>query len=128
MSDVIGIGIDLVDIDRIERMWQKHGRRAVRRLLTDREQAYCLSRAVPARHIAARLAAKEAAFKAMSGDALDRRVGWLDLEVIRDEGQSPEIRFHGNATWRAGELGVQHTMLTMTHTERTAGAVVVMLG
>ena len=61
-----GVGIDLVDVDRIERLIVQYGERALARLLFEGEREYCLSKAAPARHVAARVAAKEAAYKALS--------------------------------------------------------------
>lgn len=125
---VLGLGLDLVDVARVERLWERHAERAARRLLTTEERRYCAGKAAPARHVAARLAAKEAAFKALAGNALARRIWWLELEVVRAAGEPPRLEFHGRAAERCRELGVRRALLTLTHTDRTAGAVVVLLG
>jgi holo-[acyl-carrier protein] synthase len=124
---VVGLGIDLVEVDRVARLWARHGERAARRLLTVAEWDYCAVRAEPVQHAAVRLAAKEAAFKALAGSAAARQIGWRELEVTPADGGSPEIRFHGRAAARARELGVTRALLTMTHTNSTAGAVVLLL-
>jgi holo-[acyl-carrier protein] synthase len=96
------------------------------RLFTFREVDYASKHANPMRHYAARLAAKEAAYKALSGNDLARAVSWKDIEVVvRDDGQ-PLLEFHGHAKKRAGELGVTRAWVTLTHSETTAAAVVVL--
>jgi len=127
MMAVIAIGLDLVEVDRVTRLWTRHGERAARRLLTDAEWRYCAAQAEPDVHVAARLAAKEAAFKALAGSALARHIGWLEIEVVREPGCAPALRFSGRAAERAGELGVARALLTLTHTHRTAAAVVVLV-
>ena len=126
---IVGVGIDLVDIERVERMIADRGERATHKLFTEREAQYALSRAHPARHFAARFAAKEAAYKALAGNALARGIGWRDLEVLRDaESGQPSLELHGRAAERAAELGVTRVMLSLTHSHATAAAVVVLEG
>ena len=127
MTAVIAVGLDLVDIDRVARLWTRHGERAARRLLTEEEWRYGAGCAEPTRHVAARLAAKEAAFKALAGSMLARAIGWRELEVTRDDMCGPALRFSGRAAERARELGVTRALLTLTHTDRTAAAVVLLV-
>ena len=122
---VIGLGIDLVEIARVERMLEGKEERVHRRLFTAREVAYACARSQPARHLAARLAAKEAAFKALAGNALARGIGWRDIEVVMDDGR-PALELHGLARRRADEMGVARMLVSLTHSEGTAGAVVVL--
>ena len=123
---VIGIGIDLVDIARVVRLLHGKEERVERRLFTFREVDYANARPEPARHFAARLAAKEATFKALAGNDLARAVGWRDIEVvIRSDGR-PELLLHGHSRRRADELGVSRALISLTHSETTAGAVVVL--
>jgi holo-[acyl-carrier protein] synthase len=77
-------------------------------------------------HLAARLAAKEAAFKALSGTESARLIGWKDIEVMSRPGHAPELVLHGRAQQRAEVLRVTRHWLTLSHTDSTAGAVVVM--
>jgi holo-[acyl-carrier protein] synthase len=122
---IAGIGVDLVDIARVNKLLDAKGERALRRLFTAEEVAYALSRPLPAQHLAARLAAKEAAFKALSGNALARGIGWQEIEVVRGE-LRPTLALHGRAAERAAELGVTTIWVSLTHTATTAGAMVVL--
>lgn len=122
---IVGVGIDLVDIARVERLVDAKGERALRRLFTADEVGYALSRPLPTQHLAARLAAKEAAFKALAGNELARGIGWKEIEVVRGDSR-PDLVFHGRASQRAVELGITTIWLTLTHSATTAGAVVVL--
>lgn len=122
---IAGIGIDLVDIARVDRLLNAKGERALRRLFTADEVAYALARPLPAQHLAARLAAKEAAFKALAGNALARGIGWREIEVVRGD-ERPTLKLHGRAAERAAELGVTTIWVTLTHSMTTAGAMVVL--
>ena len=82
--ELIGVGIDLVDIVRVERMMARHGDRVIARFLTPRERAYVVGKFRPAMHIAARIAAKEAAYKAFQTLPGARAVSWHHLEVERE--------------------------------------------
>jgi len=124
---IAGIGIDLVDIARVDRLLDAKGERALRRLFTADEVAYALARPLPAQHLAARLAAKEAAFKALSGNSLARGIGWKEIEVVRGE-HGPTLTLHGRAAERAAELAVTSIWVSLTHSATTAGAVVVLEG
>ena len=123
---IVGIGMDLVDIPRMERLLAEQGDRAVQRLFTDAEAEYALARAQPARHFAARFAAKEAAFKALAGTREARAVGWRDIEVASEWDGRPTLVLHGRAADRAAELGVTRALLTLTHSDHVAAAVVVL--
>ena len=122
---ITGIGIDLVDIARVQRLLDSKGERALRRLFTSDEVDYALTRALPAQHLAARLAAKEAAFKALAGNSLARSIGWRDIEVVRGD-HGPTLSLHGRAAERAAQLGVTEIWVSLTHSATTAGAVVVL--
>jgi holo-[acyl-carrier protein] synthase len=122
---IVGIGIDLVEVERMRRLLERKGARALTRLFTDGERGYAATHPEPARQLAARAAAKEAAFKALSGNDLARAIGWRELEVVSRAGMSPVLLLHGRAMQRATELGVSRVLLTMTHTETTAAAFVV---
>jgi holo-[acyl-carrier protein] synthase len=125
---IVGIGMDLIDIVRVERLLADRGERALRRLFTDGEAAYCLPRGEPARHFAARLAAKEATYKALAGNKLARAVGWREIEVVSEWDGRPTLALHGRAAERAAEMGVQVAMLTLTHSDASAAAVVILQG
>ena len=123
---IVGIGIDLVEIARVERMLADKGDHAIDRLFSPDEAAYAMARAKPAMHLAARLAAKEAAFKALSGTDDARLIGWREVAVIRHEGHAPTLVFAGRADARARELGVDKVWLSLSHTDSTASAVVIL--
>lgn len=123
---IVGVGFDLVAIARVERMLAAKERRALDRLFTPHEQEYALARARPAMHLAARLAAKEAAFKALTGSDEAKLIGWKEAEVRRGSDGPPVLHFTGRAEARARELGVSCVHLTLSHTDEVAGAVVVL--
>ncbi len=123
---IAGVGIDLVEIARVERMLADKGEHAIERLFSADEASYALARARPAMHLAARLAAKEAAFKALSGSDEARLIGWREVEVVPHDGRSPTLAFTGRAEARARELGVEKVWLSLSHTDTTASAVVIL--
>ena len=122
---IVGIGIDLVEVERMQRLLDRKGERALNRLFTPGERSYAATHPEPARQLAARVAAKEAAFKALSGNDLARAIGWRELEVVSHKGRSPVLLLHGRARERATELGLSRVLLTMTHSETVAAAFVV---
>lgn len=123
---ILGIGFDLVAIARVEAMLARKEQRALDRLFTAHEQAYALARARPAMHLSARLAAKEAAFKALTGSDEAKLIGWKEAEVRRGDEGPPVLHFTGRAAARSAELGVVRVHLTLSHTDETAGAVVIL--
>jgi holo-[acyl-carrier protein] synthase len=112
------IGIDLLEIERLERALERRPRLA-ERLFTPAERRYAAARARPGQHLAARFCAKEAVAKALGLTALS----WREVEVLSDGG-APAIRLHGAAARRAESLGVT-VRVSLTHTTREAGAVAV---
>ena len=111
-----GIGLDLLEIDRLERALKRRPRLA-ERLFSEEERAYAAGHARPARHLAARFCAKEAVAKALGME------GWSfrDVEVVAT-GSAPQLRLSGAVAARARELGVE-PVVSLTHTDTTAGAV-----
>jgi holo-[acyl-carrier protein] synthase len=122
---IIGSGIDLTEIARIQRSIDRFGNRFLNRVYTSAEQVYCLSKRNAAESFAARFAAKEAGAKAL-GTGISHGVAWLEIEVIRQPGGRPTIRFHGRAAENAARLGVAHAALSLTHTASLAMASVVL--
>jgi holo-[acyl-carrier protein] synthase len=122
---VIGLGLDLVPIPRVEALLARHGERALQRLFTEDERAYASGQAFPALHLAARLAAKEAAYKALNWNDMARGIGWREIEVARLDGGQPLLRLHGAAAARFAALGGTRCHLSLTHAGGMAGAVVV---
>lgn len=122
---IIGSGIDLVEIRRIQQSFERYGKRFLDRVFTAAEQAYCMRKRKAAESLAARFAAKEAGAKAL-GTGISRGVNWLEIEVSREQGGRPTLRFHGRAAQIAEHLGVAHTALSLTHTAELAMASVLL--
>jgi holo-[acyl-carrier protein] synthase len=122
---IIGSGIDLMEIARIEQSVSRYGQRFLNRVYTPEEQAYCLRKRKAAESLAARFAAKEAGAKAL-GTGISQGVNWLEIEVIREPGGRPALRFHGRAAERADRMGAAHAALSLTHTDQLAMASVVL--
>jgi holo-[acyl-carrier protein] synthase len=122
---IVGVGIDLVDVARVERMLAARGDRVLARLCTEREKAYVKSRHGGAASFAARLAAKEAAFKALAGTEDARGIGWREIEVVSTDYGPPSLVLHGTALRRASDLGAVRVLLSLTHTATSAAAIVI---
>jgi holo-[acyl-carrier protein] synthase len=124
--NIIGLGLDATDIDRVADVIERHGERFLRRVFTDAEIAYCTRRRVPAIHFAGRFASKEAAMKAL-GTGHTQGVLWRDVEVIRGGGP-PRLELHGGAARRFAAMGGRSSLLTITHSDDLAMAQVMILG
>ncbi|MEP6572273.1 MAG: 4'-phosphopantetheinyl transferase superfamily protein [Gemmatimonadota bacterium] len=124
----IGIGLDLVDLARARQMLERHGDRVLRKFLTAAEQKYVVGSPDPAASLAARIAAKEAAYKSLQVLPDARGVGWHDLEVIRSDEGRPSLGLHGQAAVLHARHGPFEVQLSLTHTAATAGAVALLLG
>lgn len=124
---LVGVGIDLVETERMRRAIERGGARLLDRLFSPAEVRYCSSRRNPGLHYAARLAAKEALFKAL-GTGWSGGVSWRDAEVRLDEAGRPELGVGGRARALLDEAGVIRVHLSLTHTDMVAGAVVVLEG
>jgi len=122
---IVGSGIDLIEIQRIQRSVERYGRRFLDRVYTGAEQAYCLRKRQAAESLAARFAAKEAGAKAL-GTGISHGVNWLEIEVVREPGGRPTLRFHGRAAQIAARMGVARAALSITHTASLAMASVVL--
>jgi holo-[acyl-carrier protein] synthase len=110
-----GVGIDLLEIDRLERALARRPRLA-ERLFTDEERRYAAAHARPGQHLAARFCAKEAVAKALALESWN----WRDVEVLG--GGPPQVLLHGDVAARAQALGVCVTV-SLTHSRRDAAAV-----
>jgi holo-[acyl-carrier protein] synthase len=117
---VSGVGVDLLEIERLERALARRPRLATR-LFTEGERDYAASRARPGQHLAARFCAKEAVAKALGLEAWSFR----DVEVIGGGDAAPSVVLHGPVAARAAELGVQ-VRVSLTHTRTNAGAVAIL--
>jgi holo-[acyl-carrier protein] synthase len=122
---VIGVGIDLVDLDRVRTLLANKGDRAMTRFFSDRERAYLATRADATGHAAARIAAKEAVYKAMQSLKGARAVGWREIEVARDAEGKPAIELHGLAAHLSTENGGLRIQISLTHSATSAGAIAI---
>jgi holo-[acyl-carrier protein] synthase len=122
---IVGSGIDLTEIGRIQQSIDRYGQRFLDRVFTAAEQAYCLRKRKAAESFAARFAAKEAGAKAL-GTGISQGVNWLEIEVAREDSGRPTLRFHGRAAHFATRLSVAHAALSLTHTAALAMASVVL--
>jgi len=124
---VIGIGIDVVEVDRIKSSVEEFSERFLNRVFTKSEQEYCHKQKMPELHLAARFAAKEAIAKAF-GTGIGNEVGWLDMEILRKESGEPEVKLCGGARGYARQRGVGQIMVSLTHAKQYAAANAVILG
>jgi len=124
---IIGTGIDIAEVTRIAQAIERFGRRFKERVFTAHEIQYCESKANKTERYAARFAAKEAGMKAL-GTGWSRGVTWRDVEVRRLPGGRPTVAFHGQAGEIFAKLGGVRTHLSITHTEETAMAFVIVEG
>jgi holo-[acyl-carrier protein] synthase len=122
---IIGSGIDLAEIGRIQQSIDRYGARFLDRIFTEAEQAYCQRKRNAAESFAARFAAKEAGAKAL-GTGISFGVSWREIEVVRQPGGRPTLKFHGRAAQIAAHLGVTRSALSITHTAELAMASVVL--
>ena len=114
-----------MEIHRIQQSVDRYGARFLNKVFTAAEQAYCLRKRNAAESLAARFAAKEAGAKAL-GTGISRGVTWLEIEVVREPGGRPTLRFHGRAAEMAGRLNAHRAALSITHTRDMAMASVVL--
>ena len=124
---VRGIGVDVVKVERLMAALERFGARMEKRLFTDGELAYCRTHKDPLPHLAARFAAKEAAFKAI-GTGLSGGVGWKHAEVLQPGGRQPQLQFHDAALERFRALGCTGAHVSLTHDGGFAIACVVLEG
>ena len=124
---VIGIGVDLVECARIQRAIDRFGDRFLDRVFTDGEIEYSMSMKFPARHLAARFAAKEAVSKAF-GTGIGKAMGWRDIDVRKKPSGEPFLVFSGPAKQLAERRGVITALVTLSHTEHHAMATIVLEG
>lgn len=122
---IAGMGIDLVEVRRIDRLLRKWGDRFTGRYFAPGEVAYCDRKARPGIHYAARFAAKESFLKSL-GIGLGMGVRLRDIEVSRDSRGKPALVLHGKASSMLAERGVTAVHLTLTHTAEHAAAAVVL--
>lgn len=121
---IIGHGIDLVEVQRIEKMLAEHGGRMLDRLFTNVEKQECAGDARAAARFAARFAAKEAALKAL-GTGLSGGIQWTDVSTVNDANGAPSLVLTGKALSVAQSLGINRCFVSLSHTREHAIASVI---
>ena len=124
---IVGMGIDIAEVERVKAAIERHGEAFLRRVYTAREKEYCEKFKNKYERYAGRFAAKEATMKAL-GTGWSRGVRWVDVEVVRQSGGRPTIFLQGEAAKVASALGVERVALSITHTSAQAFAQVIFEG
>jgi holo-[acyl-carrier protein] synthase len=122
---ILGIGVDVCPVDRIEEILDKHGDVFADRVFTPGERARAGTGVVTGERLAARFAAKEATIKALGAPD---GVGWKEMEVVTAEDGAPSLHLEGKALARAREMGVVRSFLSLSHAGGVAVAMVVLEG
>jgi holo-[acyl-carrier protein] synthase len=122
---IVGTGIDIAEVPRIAESIERFGDRFIQRVFTEDEIEYCESKANRIERYAARFAAKEAAMKAL-GTGWNHGVRWRDVEVFRQPGRRPTIKFHGKAAEFAAQMNTRNVSLSISHTREQAIASVIL--
>ncbi len=122
---IVGIGVDIVEINRLRTTLDRQKERFLRRVFTTAEQEYCAAHRDPVPHYAVRFAAKEALFKAI-GTGWAKGVSWLDVEVRREREGPPVLKLSGEADRISQSLGVSAVRLSLSHSVENAVAVVIL--
>lgn len=122
---ILGTGIDIIEVERIEASYEKFGERFLNRILVAGEMEYCLSHKKPGPFLAARFAAKEAVSKAF-GTGIGAQLSWQDIEVKRKESGEPFVVMHGKGTELMKQRGARIVHLTLSHTEKHATAMAIL--
>jgi holo-[acyl-carrier protein] synthase len=124
---ILGTGVDIIEVARIEASFQRFGERFVNRILLPDEIAYCLSHKNPGPFLAARFAAKEAISKAF-GTGIGAALGWQDMEICKKESGEPFVVLHDNGKKLFEARGAKQLLVSLSHTEHYATAMAVLEG
>lgn len=125
--NIYGIGIDVIEVGRIEEAVAEFGERFLERIFTGAEREYCSGKKRPELHYAARWAAKEAVSKAF-GTGIGAEVAWTDIEVLHGKNGAPNLRLHGAGAAFAKREGIREVKISLTHAKCYAAANAVALG
>ncbi len=112
---LIGTGIDIVEVSRIERLLSRQGGKFLERVYTKAEVKYCMDKAYPAVHLAVRFAAKEAVAKSL-GTGFSGGVRMRDIEVVNSDKGPPKVKLHGMAAKKYDALGAEGILISLSHT------------
>ena len=118
---VLGVGVDLVDVDRIRKSRENHGDHFLEKVFTEEEREYCLGMSDPDPHLAARFAAKEAVAKAF-GTGIGADIGWRSVSVSRQASGAPVVKLDEQATAQLKAMGGEQVLLSLSHLSEMAAA------
>lgn len=118
---VKGLGNDIIEVERIEKIIHRYGKQFLDKLFTPAEQNYCLKYSHSGRHFAGRFAAKEAVSKAL-GTGIGRMLSWMDIEIMNDQNGKPIVKLSQNAEKRFGHPQI---ILSISHCRSYATAVAI---
>ena len=124
---IVGLGTDIVEVERVAKMIADHGDHFLERVFTSGEIAHCSGRRESAPHYAGRWAAKEAVMKVL-GTGFTQEVGWTDIEVVTQPSGQPVIALHGTTRQVADRLGIANVLVSLSHTKHYATATAIGLG
>lgn len=122
---ILGTGIDIIEVGRIETAHKKFGGRFLKRILRPAELDYCLSHKSPGPHLAARFAGKEAISKAF-GTGIGAQLGWQDMEICRKESGEPYVVLHGKGKKLLRQRRGRIVHISLSHTAQFATAVAIL--
>jgi holo-[acyl-carrier protein] synthase len=111
---IVGLGVDIIEIERVKAAIERSGERFIKRIFTERERAYCEAHRLSATHYAGRFAAKEAVFKAL-GTGWSGNIRWTDVEVENVKDGPPRLNLTGAAFERYKEMRVVNAHLSISH-------------
>jgi holo-[acyl-carrier protein] synthase len=124
---ILGVGIDIIEVARVQGSVERFGERFLNRLLLPDEIAYCRGNKTPAPFVAVRFAAKEAISKAF-GTGIGAQLGWHDMEIRRKESGEPFVVLHGGGVKLFAARGAQRLLISLSHTQNYATAVAILEG
>jgi holo-[acyl-carrier protein] synthase len=122
---ILGVGIDIIEVARIQSSYERFGERFLNRILHPNEIGYCLSHRLPGPFLAARFAAKEAISKAF-GTGIGAQLGWQDMEVGRKDSGEPFVILHQRGQILVRERNARVVLISLSHTQDHAAAVAVL--
>ena len=118
---VLGVGVDLVDVERIRKSRENHGDHFLEKVFTEEEREYCLGMSDPDPHLAARFAAKEAVAKAF-GTGIGSEVGWRSVSITREASGAPLVKLDDQAAAKLNSLGGSKVLISLSHLANQATA------
>ncbi|HZL44526.1 MAG TPA: holo-ACP synthase [Verrucomicrobiae bacterium] len=122
---ILGLGIDIIEVARIEASYERFGERFLNRILLAPEIEYCLSHKAPGPFLAARFAAKEAISKAF-GTGIGAQLAWHDMEIRRKESGEPYVVLHGRGEQLLKDRAGRIVLISLSHTQAHAASVAVL--